>query len=310
MKRWLALALLMVTVLLISAGSFGCGKRKAEAEAEYAPEEPMMEMAEEMDMARELAAPTTSSKQSTGMEGGAPDDGMFDESTVEPSGAELPATRMVIKTAALSMRVNDVDAAYSRAVQLTEEHNGYVHSGTFSESEGSRVDMTLKVNPHEFTKLLTNLEGLGEVDYKNISGQDVTEEYFDLQSDLKKWMASRDRFYELLKRAGSIEDILRVEVEIERVEGNINRIKGRMKYLETMVGESTINLTLYSQKPSTFVDWNEIGQGFKKAAQILVYAFFGILQVLVVLIPIAALVLLIVFVIIWIVRKSKKKKKA
>ncbi|MBN2378916.1 DUF4349 domain-containing protein [candidate division WOR-3 bacterium] len=306
MKRWLALAAILVLV----AGSFGCGKKKAE----YAPEEPMMEMAEEADfeIADEKAPGRSMSKSALGGEGEAPTQAM-DGTTGDilgTSDAELPTTRMVIKTASISMRVDDVDAAYTRAVQLTEQHDGYVHSGTFSESEGTRVDMTLKVNPHEFTKLITDLEGLGEVDYKNISGQDVTEEYYDLESDLRKWTAARDRFYELLKHTGSIEEILRVEMEIERVEGYINQVKGRMKYLETMVAESTVNLTLYSQKPSTFVDWNQIGLGFKRAAQILVYAFFGILQVLVVLIPIAALVLLIVFIIIWIVRKSKKKKKA
>ncbi|MBD3286654.1 DUF4349 domain-containing protein [candidate division WOR-3 bacterium] len=303
MKRWLALVLMVGVVLSISAGSLGCAKRAEEAEES-------MEMEAVLDESLPPKAMESQSKARSGEATSLEKDDAPGNIGGTTSEVEPPETRMVIKTASLSMRVEDVDAAYSRAVQLTEQHDGYVHSGTFSESEGTRVDMTLKVHPHEFTRLMTNLEGLGDVDYKNISGEDVTEEYYDLQSELKKWMASRERFYDLLKRSGSIEDILMVEVEIERVEGNINRIKGRMKYLEAMVGESTINLTLYSQKPSTFVDWNEIGQGFKRAAQILVYAFFGILQALVVLIPIGLIVLLIVFIIIWIVRKSKKKKKA
>lgn len=298
MKRWLALAL----VLLVMGSMFGCAKK----EAAYEPEEPgILELAEEMDFATEkAAAPARSAKRAEG--GGAGFDA--EDAPVTTSELDLPPARMVIKTANLSVRVKDVDAAYTRAMQLAEEHGGYVQSGTVSESEGARADITIKVNPREFTELIAILEKLGEVEYKSITGQDVTEEYFDLKEQLRTQLALKERLLGYLQKARNVEEMLYVEQEFERVDGNVNRIKGRMKYLETMVAESTIYLTIYSETPSKFINWYDIGSGFKTAAQILVHLFFGLLQVLVVVIPIAAVVLLIVWIIIRIVRKSKKKK--
>ena len=224
---------------------------------------------------------------------------------------DLPAMRMIIKTAALSVRVKDVDAAYDRTVQLVEESGGYILSGTISESEGARADITIKVHPKGFTSLISKLENLGTVEYKSISGEDVTEEYFDLKAELATQLALKARLFELLKKAKNVEEAIMVEQELQRVDYNVNRIKGRMKYLEQMVTESTITLTIYTDTytPKTpFINWQRIGNGFKTAAKILVHILFGLLQVLVVLIPLAALAGLITWLVIRIIRKRKKKK--
>ncbi len=73
---------------------------------------------------------------------------------------------------------------------------------------------------------------------------------------------------------------------------DINRIKGRMKYLTTMVGLSTITLSIHSDaRPSAeeFLNWGMVGHGFVVAARNLVQVFFFILQALVVLIPLGAI---------------------
>ena len=58
---------------------------------------------------------------------------------------------MVIKTASLSVRVKDVDAAFARAMQLTEASGGYVQSSTQSVEGGQRADLTLRVPPDEIS---------------------------------------------------------------------------------------------------------------------------------------------------------------
>lgn len=228
-----------------------------------------------------------------------------------PDVLNLPASRMIIKTASLYIRVKDVDKAYSEAVKLVEVKQGYVQSGTVSETEGARADIVIKINPADFLGLVTELEKLGIVESKNISGQDVTEEYYDLAAELENALEVRQRFFELLKKAGDVDDAIRVEQELERVGSNVNRIKGRMKYLETMTGESTINLTLYGMqrpKPEPFLNWSKVGHGFVVAAQVLVKILIGILYALVVLIPLAAIVLLIVWAVIRIVRTRNTRK--
>lgn len=225
----------------------------------------------------------------------------------------IPAARMVIKTAALSVKVKDVDAAYTSAVELAERKGGYVQSSSRSEENGTRAEVSLRIPPEGFLPLLSSLEGLGEPIRKDISGQDVTEEYFDLKAELENEREVRARLFELLKKAATVKDAILVETELERVGAVVNRIVGRMKFLETMVGMSTVDLTLfeeatYSPVRETFLNWSGVARGFWRAAQILVEAFFFILQSLVVLLPLAAVVTAVVIGIRRLLRARRARK--
>jgi hypothetical protein len=311
MKRLAKWLIPLFAVALIIAAAPACkGKRGAEA---------LDELTGEIDIERSISqeeayepSGSVDAKRSKTEAGASYDVSYQMSSAASPRDAlDLPSTRMIIKTAALSVRVKNVDEAYDRAIALVEAGGGYILSGTISEAEGASADITIKVHPRGFTSLISKLEELGTVEYKNISGEDVTEEYFDLQAELATQLALKDRLFDLLGKAKNVAEAIQVEQELQRVDYNVNRIKGRMKYLEQMVAESTITLSMYSESytPKTpFVNWDRIGQGFRTAGQILVYLFFGLLQVLIVLIPIAVIVLLIVWLVIRIVRKRKEKK--
>ena len=197
----------------------------------------------------------------------------------------LPSTRMVIKTAALSVRVKDVAGANTRAIQLAEAGGGYVQSSSQYVEGGERADLSIRVPPEGFLPLIRSLEALGQVDAKSISGEDVTEEYYDLDARLENLTEVRSRLFELLDRAAKVTDAIEVEQQLERVGGEVNQIKGRMKYLQNMAGLATVNLSLYTdEKPAAvpFINWAMIGNGFVVAARWLVQALFFILQALVV----------------------------
>jgi len=216
--------------------------------------------------------------------------GQSAEGQAAASAISLPQERMVIKSATLAVRVTNVSAAFARAVQLAEASGGYVQTSTESQEGGERADVTIRVPPHGFLPLISSLEALGVPSMKTISGEDVTQEYYDLGAELENQMEVRGRLFQLLKQAVKVTDAIAVEEQLERIGANVNRIKGRMKYLETMTGMSTINVSLYSDaRPASegFINWSLVGHGFFRAAQILVEAFFVILQVLVVAIPLA-----------------------
>jgi hypothetical protein len=223
----------------------------------------------------------------------------------------LPATRMVIKTAALSVRVKNVDAAFARAMQLTEAGGGYVQSSTQSVEGGERADLTLRIPPEGFLPLISSLEALGTQESKSLGGQDVTEEYYDLDAELQNKVQVRARLFQLLERAVKVSDAVQVEEQLERVGADVNRIKGRMKYLQTMVGLATVNLSIYSEaRPAAeeFINWSIIGHGFVIAARVLVRAFFFILQALVVLIPLLVLGGGIAWGVVAVLRARRKKR--
>jgi hypothetical protein len=199
---------------------------------------------------------------------------------------------MVIKSATLVVRVRDVSSAFVRATQLAETSGGYIQTSTQSQEEGERADVTIRVPPHGFLPLIASLEALGTPSSKTISGEDVTQEYYDLSGELENQTEVRGRLFQLLKQAAKVTDAIAVEEQLERIGANVNRIKGRMKYLETMTGMSTISLSLFSDSRAStegFISWASIGHGFFRAAQILVDVLFVILQCLVVATPLAAI---------------------
>jgi hypothetical protein len=206
--------------------------------------------------------------------------------------SNLPSQRMVIKTASLAVRVKDVPAAFARAVQLAEGGGGYVQSSPQDEEGGDRADVTIRVPPNGFLPLLAALAALGTQTSKTISGEDVTQEYYDLDAELSNQVEVRGRLLQLLRQAVKVQDAISVEEQLERVGANVNRIKGRMKYLETMTGLCTVNVSLYGEERAAvsggFLNWGLVGHGFWRAAQVLVNVFFVLLQVLVVAIPLAA----------------------
>ena len=112
--------------------------------------------------------------------------------------------------------------------------------------ELKRGNITIRVTSanDSFTKAQAEIDGLGKVTSKKISGQDVTEEYVDLQSRLRNAEAQEAQMLELMKRAQTIEEILTVQSRLADIQSQIEQIKGRMKYMESRTDFATITVDL------------------------------------------------------------------
>ncbi|RLC67653.1 MAG: DUF4349 domain-containing protein, partial [Chloroflexi bacterium] len=81
------------------------------------------------------------------------------------------------------------------------------------------------------------------------SGQDVTDEYIDLQSRLDNLKATRDRIREFLDQAKTVEESLRVNEELAAIEEQIEQVQGRMNYLFDRAAYSTITVQIEPELP-------------------------------------------------------------
>ena len=82
------------------------------------------------------------------------------------------------------------------------------------------------------------------------AGDDVTEQYVDLQSQLTNLEATRARIQEFLKDAKTVDEALRINQELANIEAQIEQIKGRMNYLNDRSAYSTITINLSLNSPS------------------------------------------------------------
>jgi hypothetical protein len=102
--------------------------------------------------------------------------------------------------------------------------------------------ITIRVPAAAFEEAVRRIAGVGDMLHRNVTAEDVTEEYRDLEIRLKSARAVQARLTELLAKAAKVEDSLAIERELDRVSGEIERIEGRIKYLKDRAAFSTITV--------------------------------------------------------------------
>jgi len=154
--------------------------------------------------------------------------------------------RLVVKTAELGIRAGDVRGSAEEARRVAERFGGEVLSSRVYAGAGPvSADLALSVPSGEFGAALDELRGLGErVTTDTVEGQDVTEEFVDLESRERNLLAAEESLLALYDRAESVEDTLTVERELTDIRGQIEEVQGRIQYLERRTATSEIVLHL------------------------------------------------------------------
>lgn len=161
-------------------------------------------------------------------------------------GAQSSFQRMIVKTADLSLQVDDVTKAEAALRARIVELGGYVASMQSSGTDGyTSIQVSFRVPADRFDTALSGAEGLAKkVLSRGISGEDVTEEFVDLESRTRNLEATRDRLLKLLDQATRIDDTLQVNQALTDIQGQIEQAKGRIQYLRQSAAISTINVSL------------------------------------------------------------------
>jgi len=159
--------------------------------------------------------------------------------------AQAAVDRKVIKTADLNIEVKDIAAAQKQVQDLTEAAGGFIADMNVEHHE-TRTEATIvaRVPSANFRQVYEQVKQLGDVKRDHVGGQDVTEEYMDLEARIANKRVEEQRLRELFARAGKISDLLEVERELSRVRGEIESLQGRLRYLKDQVSFSTITISL------------------------------------------------------------------
>jgi len=155
---------------------------------------------------------------------------------------EARADRMLIWKACLTIQVTDVNKAVCEATAQAEGQGGYVEQKSDQGEESASV--TLRVPSKAFKTAVSSLESLGKVTSRNLTGEDITEQYVDVDAHLKNLILLRDRLKQHLDKAADIKDIVAIETELNRVQTDIDSLQGRIKSLKGKVDYATVELNL------------------------------------------------------------------
>ncbi len=169
----------------------------------------------------------------------------------------LPFERQVVRQARLSVEVPSFEDASTSLVRIAESNGGFVADSTTSQGQPPHGTFVLRVPARRFSQVLEQVEALGEVTERRVSGQDVTEEFVDLRARIRNLEIHERRLLTFMERATRVADLLAIEQELSRVRGEIERLSGRLRFLAHRVELATVEVRLREKpKRSSGIFWD------------------------------------------------------
>ncbi len=204
--------------------------------------------------------------------------------------------RKIIRNAELSLEAADPEDAQRKITAVAELRGGFVVESQQSSSEiksttRDTVTMTVRVPADRFSDTLADIRNTStRVVLETVKGQDVTEEFIDIEAQMKAKKALEQQFMEIMKRASTIGDALHVQSQLAAVRGEIERIEGRKRFLENQSSMSTITIKLQTARvfaaatPSGFGE--RVSDSFRAGADVAMSFVLGLVTVLAAFLPI------------------------
>lgn len=219
--------------------------------------------------------------------------------------------RQIIKTANLSLHVEDVRAAATEVEGVTTQEGGNVISSSVTRGDKSYYGyMTVKVPADKFDETMTALTALAVyVESQDTNASDVTEQYMDLQSRLTNKQAEEAQYLAILKQADNVTDTLAVTQALSNVRYEIESLQGQIKLYDSQIDYSTINLSLSEDESAQAASetWNP-GSTVHEAQSDFVVFLQGAVDLAIYAVIFGG-PLLLILILVWLLRRGRKPGK-
>jgi Domain of unknown function (DUF4349) len=177
--------------------------------------------------------------------------------TVDKIQASQTNDRKIIRNAEISLEMDTPREAQPKIAAIAERHGGFVVTSEFRQSGATAqaspstvVNIILRVPARDFETVIEEIHRVGGhiLDDKR-SGQDVTEEYIDIEARLHAKRALEMQFLDIMRQAHKVSDALEVQTQLSEVRTEIEQLEGRRRFLENQSALSTIKVTLSAPPP-------------------------------------------------------------
>lgn len=244
-----------ISILFLVLLTFsGCGKH----------EEPIAEMA--------VSAVKISAKNESATTSDAESD------LADPASPQIP--QKIIKEASLRFETNDLEETFKQIQTAIAANKATIQNDSEGKDYGNIYrNLTIRVPSENFDAFINSVsKGVSYFERKDISAQNVTEQYIDLTTRLNTKRKLEARYLEILQKATKISEILEIEKQISAIREEIEAKEGQLKYLESRVSESTVTIEFYktiAQKEGIKASygskiWTAIQSGFYSLSEFLI----------------------------------------
>lgn len=150
--------------------------------------------------------------------------------------------RQIIYTATMAVSVFNVDEALDKAEALPERFGGWV-------ATMSSETLVVKVPSKHLRTAMDEFASMGIVEYRTLESQDVSDQYYDLQTRIAVLEKTQVQMMALLSKARDVTEALSVRKALDEITLELEVLKGRMRKMKTMVAFSTLTLSLSERGP-------------------------------------------------------------
>lgn len=284
MKKILAL-LFCFSVLIF--GFAGCSKKSAQTEFAY--EEAVSAYTDSAPLSinssarlSKLAAPMA--MNDVVYASGSAESAGFSKSELAATGSDSSGSaeefeRKLIKNGNISLEVTDLLKAQTAVENWVKQFGGYISNSNNGEKNSN---YTVRIPAAKFDEAMDAAGTLGTVKNKNISTDDVSDQFYDLQTRLETKKVLRKKLNGYLSQATSMQDILKVESQLNSVQSEIESMEGRLKRLSSQIDFSTISIYVslpYNATQGGGFALPDFGDGFRHFVSNIISYFGGFISV-------------------------------
>ncbi|WP_100077682.1 DUF4349 domain-containing protein [Chryseobacterium camelliae] len=171
-------------------------------------------------------------------------------------------SKKIIKNGEMRIQVTDIRKAQDQVNAIIQKNKAYIQKEEFRNTDTDEILNIMVRVPHQGFDALVNSfsDGVGAVLSKNISSDDVTEEYTDVSIKLANKRIYLEKYRDMLKSAKTTKDMLEIQENIRELEDEIDVSEGKLRFIDDRVNYSTLDLSLYKEKVRTSATSN-IGFG-------------------------------------------------
>lgn len=243
-KTTQTLCMKKLSISLVCLLIIGCNKSENIAKEETRAD--LAEIIQEDKVA--LSSPTASNSSQP--------PNLVSEKTESENKSNFPTQRIdtiskkIIKNGDMRIQVGNIQKAQNQVNEIIKNNKAYVQKEEFQNTDtDENVYLTIRVPHKNFDALVNSFsDGVGSVLSKNISSDDVTEEYTDVSIKLANKKIYLEKYRDMLKNAATTKDMLEIQENIRELEDEIDVSEGRLRFIDDRVNYSTLNLNLYKEK--------------------------------------------------------------
>jgi len=153
-----------------------------------------------------------------------------------------------------TLRVENVGQTVDLIEDKITSLGGYISESRKTDQDTEiNAYMTVRIPVEHFENFKGDLSQYGIVSNQYLFTDDVSRQYFDVETRLRSWEAQEKRYLEILEKAATVEDILKIEDSLANVRREMESLKGQLKYWDNRVDYSEIRMNIYPQKSNLSV---------------------------------------------------------